>query len=140
MKEREKSKTNNLHVFAKWQNDLIFISMYFFIFRSTQSLVELVPRLWPFMSHNIASVRQAALDTMLSLLQTDTATQWLTPILQDLLRHIYQRCLIEHKPEILEVVYKVGLFFMPSPCRVYPLALCPSIHPLICTLCTYMYM
>lgn len=41
----------------------------FFLFPSTQqSLTVLVPRVWPFLRHTIASVRRAALDTLFTLL------------------------------------------------------------------------
>ena len=37
----------------------------------SQSLTELVPRLWPFLKHNIMSVRRAALQTLLTLLSSN---------------------------------------------------------------------
>jgi len=33
--------------------------------------------------------------------------QWLTPILQDSLRHIYQRFILESDGDVVEMVYKV---------------------------------
>jgi hypothetical protein len=38
--------------------------------------------------------------------------EWLLPILQDALRHMYQRCLLETQLEILELVEQVTAFFM----------------------------
>ena len=34
---------------------------------------------------------------------------WLPPILVDMLRHIYQRCILETNSDILELVKKVNL-------------------------------
>ncbi|XP_071487999.1 TATA-binding protein-associated factor 172-like [Diadema antillarum] len=78
---------------------------------ASQPLATLVQRLWPFMRHNIWSVRRAVLDTLLTLLCTDNpqmpVAAWLPPILTDMMRHIYQRCILETNAEILELVQKV---------------------------------
>lgn len=77
----------------------------------SQSLSEFVPRLWPFLRHNIVSVRRAALQTLLSLLSSNSTNpqpcQWVIPILQDTLRHIYQRSLLETHQELLDLVERV---------------------------------
>ncbi|XP_041362673.1 TATA-binding protein-associated factor 172-like isoform X2 [Gigantopelta aegis] len=77
----------------------------------SQSLSELIPRLWPFLRHNIKSVRKAALETFYTLLsaegQQNALQSWLPAVLQDALRHIYQRSLLEHSPELLDLVEKV---------------------------------
>ncbi|KAL3875984.1 hypothetical protein ACJMK2_033877, partial [Sinanodonta woodiana] len=74
-------------------------------------LHELVPRLWPFFRHNISSVRKAALATLNTLLLVDNTqyppSAWLPMILQDGLRHVYQRALLEPEPQILDLVEKV---------------------------------
>ncbi|XP_064613763.1 TATA-binding protein-associated factor 172-like [Liolophura sinensis] len=76
-----------------------------------QPLSELVPRLWPFLRHNITSVRGAALETLHTLLSCansqNTVTTWLAPILPDCLRHVYQRSLLEDNPHVLAVTEKV---------------------------------
>ena len=78
------------------------------------SLTELVPRLWPFLRHSIKSVRSAVLKTLQSLLVArDGAAEpgvcgWLTPILSDSLRHIYQRFILEPEHSILELVHEVN--------------------------------
>jgi hypothetical protein len=46
--------------------------------------------------------------------------EWLLPILQDALRHMYQRCLLETQLEILELVEQVReflfcIFLYPHP-------------------------
>lgn len=33
---------------------------------------------------------------------------WINPILQDMLRHIFQSCILESNEEILELIQKVG--------------------------------
>ncbi|XP_012935979.1 TATA-binding protein-associated factor 172 [Aplysia californica] len=76
----------------------------------TASLTALTPRLWPFLRHNIMSVRKAALETLLTLLNLhdmDTTSKWLFPICQDAVRHIYQRGLLEEKAELLPLIVRV---------------------------------
>ncbi|CAC5413286.1 BTAF1 [Mytilus coruscus] len=77
----------------------------------TTPLTELVPRLWPFLRHNISSVRKSALETFYTLLTVETpqhpTSAWLPFILSDALRHIYQRSLLEENSEVLSVVIKV---------------------------------
>ncbi|CAG2199104.1 BTAF1 [Mytilus edulis] len=77
----------------------------------TTPLTELVPRLWPFLRHNIASVRKSALETFYTLLTVETPqhpiSAWLPFILSDALRHIYQRSLLEENSDVLSVVIKV---------------------------------
>ncbi|XP_071987194.1 TATA-binding protein-associated factor 172 isoform X2 [Engystomops pustulosus] len=74
-----------------------------------QSLTILVPRVWPFLRHSISSVRKAALETLCTLLSTQdqNCSGWLTPILQDMLRHIFQICILESNQEILDLIHKV---------------------------------
>ncbi|XP_053548913.1 TATA-binding protein-associated factor 172 [Bombina bombina] len=74
-----------------------------------QSLTTLVPRVWPFLRHTISSVRKAALETLCTLLSTQdqNCSGWLTPILQDMLRHIFQICILESNQEIIELIHKV---------------------------------
>ncbi|ESO84153.1 hypothetical protein LOTGIDRAFT_155478 [Lottia gigantea] len=77
----------------------------------SQSLTELTPRLWPFLRHNITSVRKATLETLYTLLNIfDPETKkcfWITSILPDTLRHIYQRILLENNGILIELTYKV---------------------------------
>ena len=67
-----------------------------------------MPRLWPFLKHTIRSVRQAALETLDTLLMATATTTWLPGVLTDAMRLIYQRTLIEPVPEILETVHQVS--------------------------------
>uniref|UniRef100_A0A8B9H6C5 B-TFIID TATA-box binding protein associated factor 1 n=1 Tax=Astyanax mexicanus TaxID=7994 RepID=A0A8B9H6C5_ASTMX len=73
-----------------------------------QSLTVLVPRVWPFLRHTIASVRRAALETLFTLLSKadQSGAVWLNPILQDMLRHIFQSCILESNQEILDLIQK----------------------------------
>ncbi|XP_061168195.1 TATA-binding protein-associated factor 172-like [Saccostrea echinata] len=77
----------------------------------SQPLPELVPRLWPFLRHSIASVRQSALETFHTLLtipeDQQTIQPWLPFILQDALRHVFQRCLLEEKENIIQILERV---------------------------------
>jgi TATA-binding protein-associated factor len=74
---------------------------------SSQNLVDLVPRLWPFLSHSLSSVRKSVLESLLILCSKSTIT-WLTvPLLSNALRLLYQRCLLENKEDILHYLYEV---------------------------------
>ncbi|XP_030839988.1 TATA-binding protein-associated factor 172 [Strongylocentrotus purpuratus] len=77
----------------------------------SQPLETMVQRLWPFMRHNIVSVRRAVLDTLYTLLCTENpqmpVAAWIPSILTDMLRHVYQRCILETNRDILELVKKV---------------------------------
>ncbi|KAI1296806.1 TATA-binding protein-associated factor [Halotydeus destructor] len=72
-------------------------------------LKELVPRLWPFLSHNLSLVRRSVLDAFLMLLKTSpevNTVDWLDEdILKSALSLIYQRSLIETNESILESLY-----------------------------------
>ena len=68
----------------------------------------LVPRLWPFLRHNIGSVRRASLETLRTLVSDrDAAPAWLPAVLTDALRLVYQRTLLEPSTEILATVTQV---------------------------------
>lgn len=78
----------------------------------------LIPRLWPFLSHPTSSVRRSTLQTLKKLTdETDNTVQppaddkssmhlnfgvrfWPSPLVQEALRHIYQRVLVEHVEDI----------------------------------------
>lgn len=76
-----------------------------------QPLSDVVPRLWPFLSHSTSSVRRATLQTLRTLtgmsLQ-DKNLQWTASLLQDALRHIFQRALVEPIPEIQDLCEQVN--------------------------------
>lgn len=81
-------------------------------FVQTETLPSLVPRLWPFLSHTTTSVRKATLQTLKTITFSVKATinnvevslnpvkLWPAELLQEALRHIYQRVLNEHVEEV----------------------------------------
>lgn len=81
-----------------------------------ESLSSVVPRLWPFLRHNIFSVRRAALQTLRTILETHKrnsyaeATKkagWLLPILEAAMRHLFERFLVEQVMELLTLLQEV---------------------------------
>ncbi|KAL4240937.1 btaf1 RNA polymerase II [Mactra antiquata] len=74
-------------------------------------LNELVPRLLPFLRHNVPCVRQSALktiDTLLNMSSTEhPVNAWLPYLIQALLCHVYQRSLLEVNTDVLTVVTQV---------------------------------
>ncbi|XP_055685531.1 TATA-binding protein-associated factor 172 [Lutzomyia longipalpis] len=98
-----------------------------------ESMSVLVPRLWPFLSHSSSSVRRSTLLTLKTLTQVvpnagksvgmmknekGDATKmelnlnigvkyWDWNLLQEALRHIYQRVLIEHVEDVQSLAEKV---------------------------------
>ena len=49
-----------------------------------------------------------SISTFLSLRHKAKECKWLTPIMQDAFRHIYQRYILESDEKVLEFVYKVS--------------------------------
>uniref|UniRef100_A0A672R0B2 TATA-binding protein-associated factor 172-like n=1 Tax=Sinocyclocheilus grahami TaxID=75366 RepID=A0A672R0B2_SINGR len=100
-----------------------------------QSLTVLVPRVWPFLRHTIASVRRAALETLFTLLSKadQSCAVWLNPIMQDMLRHIFQSCILESNQEILELIQKVwGELLRQAPQQYVVAASCPWMGAWLC--------
>uniref|UniRef100_A0A671LIB3 TATA-binding protein-associated factor 172-like n=1 Tax=Sinocyclocheilus anshuiensis TaxID=1608454 RepID=A0A671LIB3_9TELE len=100
-----------------------------------QSLTVLVPRVWPFLRHTIASVRRAALETLFTLLSKadQSCALWLNPIMQDMLRHIFQSCILESNQEILELIQKVwGELLQQAPQQYVVAASCPWMGAWLC--------
>ncbi|KAJ7534695.1 hypothetical protein O6H91_13G105700 [Diphasiastrum complanatum] len=86
-------------------------------------LSNLAPRLWPFMRHNIASVRHAAIRTLERLLEAgsqkllhdETQTFWAVPILGDALRIVFQNLLMENDESILQCSERVWRLLLECP-------------------------
>ncbi|KAF5911203.1 hypothetical protein HPG69_019571 [Diceros bicornis minor] len=100
-----------------------------------QSLTVLVPRVWPFLHHTISSVRRAALETLFTLLSTQdqNSSSWLIPILPDMLRHIFQFCVLESSQEILELIHKVWMELLSKASVQYVVAAaCPWMGAWLC--------
>lgn len=95
------------------------------------------------MCHSTSSVRRATLQTLRTLTQLKTATnesfvevnnkQWNSSLLQDTLRHIFQRVLVEHIPDVQEIVEEVWNNLVKNSCLVELLhAACPFVSTWIC--------
>ncbi|XP_055469787.1 TATA-binding protein-associated factor 172 isoform X2 [Psammomys obesus] len=100
-----------------------------------QSLTVLVPRVWPFLHHTISSVRRAALETLFTLLSTQdqNSSSWLIPILSDMLRHIFQFCVLESSQEILDLIHKVWMELLSKASVQYVVAAaCPWMSAWLC--------
>ncbi|XP_041123938.1 TATA-binding protein-associated factor 172 isoform X1 [Polyodon spathula] len=100
-----------------------------------QSLTVLVPRVWPFLRHTISSVRKAALETLFTLLSKEdqSCAAWLTPILQDMLRHIFQSCILESSQEILDLIQRVWTeLIRQAPLQYVVAAACPWMGAWLC--------
>jgi len=101
--------------------------------KSGNSLPTLVPRLFPFLSHSSSHVRKAALETLLTLSShPSTAMQWLAVCAGDILRHLYQRALLEHQLPCLALVPKVwNSICENTPLEPLLMASCPWFGPWI---------
>jgi TATA-binding protein-associated factor len=94
--------------------------------------VELVPRLFPFLSHSSSVVRRASLQALIILTGPRTGPLWLPACIMDLLRHVYQRALLEHHEACLELIPRLW----DAACELTPLspllmASCPWFGPWI---------
>ncbi|KAL5706990.1 btaf1 RNA polymerase II [Ranunculus cassubicifolius] len=88
-------------------------------------LSALAPRLWPFMRHNISSVRHSAIRTLERLLEAGcqmssefaSRSFWPSFILGDTLRIVYQNLLLEANDEILQCSERVWRLLLQCPER-----------------------
>ncbi|GIY86061.1 TATA-binding protein-associated factor 172 [Caerostris darwini] len=72
------------------------------------NLENLVPRLWPFLSHNSSVVRKSVLQAIITLTsasKSEDGISWLPNILQPMLRLLFQRSLVEPLIEIHHFLY-----------------------------------
>lgn len=70
-----------------------------------RELDVLMPRLWPFLHHTSSSVRKSALLTLQKLTELDpTVAPMSVSPLQETLRHTYQRALVEHIPDVQQLI------------------------------------
>lgn len=100
-----------------------------------QPLSEVVPRLWPFLSHSTSSVRKATLQTLgtLTVPQNRGNLVWEAQLLQDAMRHIFQRVLVEPLDEVRAVVEKVWIQLVKNAGLVELLhAACPFMSTWLC--------
>ena len=61
-------------------------------------LVELIPRLWPFLRHAQATVRRAVLQTLKTVITINQ--DWVEPIVLPTLRYLFQNLLVESVAEV----------------------------------------
>ncbi|KAI5064208.1 hypothetical protein GOP47_0020878 [Adiantum capillus-veneris] len=82
-------------------------------------LSMLAPRLWPFMRHNILSVRYAAISMLERILEAGmksaSGLSWVVPILGDALRMVYQNLLLEAEEKIVDCSKRVWKLLLQSP-------------------------
>ncbi|KAK7868472.1 hypothetical protein R5R35_011216 [Gryllus longicercus] len=108
-----------------------------------QPLSDVVPRLWPFLSHATSSVRRATLQTLYTLTRganngpkgpySANGHEWASPLLQDAMRHIFQRVLVEPISDIQELGEKVwGNLVRNSSLSELLLAACPYMSTWLC--------
>lgn len=113
----------------------------------------LVPRLWPFLSHQSSSVRRSTLQTLRKLTEkrenlptTSASTNgsetlrlnfgvqfWPALLLQEALRHVFQRVLVEHVEDIQSLVVEVwNNIVRNSDLAVLLPAVCPLVSCWMC--------
>ncbi|XP_032679207.1 TATA-binding protein-associated factor 172 [Odontomachus brunneus] len=105
-----------------------------------QPLSQVLPRLWPFLSHPSSSVRKATLQTMQTLTGDDRnrnkKERWGEHGaigLQEALRHVYQCVLIEHIPAIQDVAERVWEnLVVNSDLELLLHAACPLVSTWLC--------
>ncbi|XP_046389697.1 TATA-binding protein-associated factor 172 [Ischnura elegans] len=101
-----------------------------------QPLVDVIPRLWPFLAHSSSSVRKATLQTLFTLtggVNGHSRVLWNVPLLQEALRHVFERALLEPSQIILEMVEQVwGNLVTKSEVETLLLAACPYVSTWLC--------
>ncbi|CAL7935310.1 unnamed protein product [Xylocopa violacea] len=107
-----------------------------------QPLSQVLPRLWPFLSHSSSSVRKATLQTLQTLTGDDCARnenkkeRWGEGggfVLQEALRHVFQRVLIEHVTAIQDVAERVWEnLVVQSDLELLLHAACPLVSTWLC--------
>ena len=99
-----------------------------------RGLDALMPRLWPFLHHTSSSVRKSALLTLQKLTELDpTVSPMSSGPLQETLRHVYQRALLEHNPEVLHLIPDVWNDLLKSSrLDTLLLAACPMFGTWLC--------
>ena len=104
--------------------------------------MQVLPRLWPFLSHSSSSVRKATLQTLQTLTGDDgdgkenRKERWGEGgglVLQEALRHVFQRVLIEHVSSIQEVAERVWEnLVVQSDLEMLLHAACPLVSTWLC--------
>ncbi|XP_017885748.1 TATA-binding protein-associated factor 172 [Ceratina calcarata] len=102
-----------------------------------QPLSQVLPRLWPFLSHSSSSVRKATLQTLETLTgDKGDEERWGEAggiVLQEALRHVFQRILIEHVTLIQDVAERVWEnLVVKSDLGLLLHAACPLVSTWLC--------
>ncbi|EGI64590.1 TATA-binding protein-associated factor 172, partial [Acromyrmex echinatior] len=107
-----------------------------------QPLSQVLPRLWPFLSHSSSSVRKATLQTLQTLTGNDSnysgnkKERWGEGgglVLQETLRHVFQCVLIEHISTIQDVAERVWEnLVVQSDLELLLHAACPHVSTWLC--------
>ncbi|XP_066592225.1 TATA-binding protein-associated factor 172 [Prorops nasuta] len=106
-----------------------------------QPFSQVLPRLWPFLSHSSSSVRKATLQTLQTLIGDNSDNEnkkdkWGEGgglVLQEALRHVFQRVLIEHVYAIQEVAERVWEnLVIYSDLELLLHAACPLVSTWLC--------
>lgn len=92
-------------------------------FQTHHMLSTLAPRLWPFMRHNITSVRYSAIRTLERLLEAgykrkiseSSSSFWPSSLLGDTLRIVYQNLLLDSNERILQCSERVWKLLLQCP-------------------------
>lgn len=75
-------------------------------------LIDLVPRLWPFLRHSSKTVRRAAvnlLETLTKAFSDEELLVWLFPIFSDLAARLLRNILLETEPDTIETSQRVWI-------------------------------
>lgn len=72
-------------------------------------MAKIVPYLWTFLNYNTSSVRKAALQTICSMTLLNSRLKvWNEALIQNTMRHIFQRVLLESISDIRLLAEKVN--------------------------------
>lgn len=120
---------------------IFFLKMYFFL-SFYDFIFKVLPRMWPFFNHSSSNVRKATLQTLQTLTGDDgdngekRKERWGeggSLVLQEALRHVFQRVLIEHVPSIQEVAERVWEnLVVRSDLEMLLHAACPLVSTWLC--------
>lgn len=81
------------------------------IYFRNEPILHVLPRLWSFLSHNATQVRLATMKSLYTLTSTPQLSHSDSiediRLLQDALRHIFQRAMAEPDEEIQNIIKKV---------------------------------
>ncbi|PSN34064.1 TATA-binding protein-associated factor 172, partial [Blattella germanica] len=95
-----------------------------------------LPNIYEVLTHNTSSVRRATLQTLRTLTAQRNVTNgisWTAALLQEALRHIFQRVIVESVPEIQELSEQVwGNLVRNGMLEDLLVAACPFVSPWLC--------